>query len=137
MPDAINTRKDAGGAGTQTSRPRSRHDKRREISRGLILDAAQKLMLEEGYAAVSSRRVAREAGLKAPLVHYHFPTTDDLLLALFRRAVAVELDKWDSAGEDSLSSIWQAYQNPEHTALALDSGCLRYRTQIAGDELFA
>ena len=38
-------------------------------------------MIDEGYAAVSTRRVAAKAGLTPPLVHYYFPTTDDLLLA--------------------------------------------------------
>ena len=55
-------------------------------TRSLILDATEALMREEGYAAVSSRRVAERAGLKSPLVHYHFGTMDELFLELFRRA---------------------------------------------------
>ena len=51
-----------------------------------ILDATELIMREEGYAAVSSRRVAERAGLKSQLVHYHFGKMDDLFLALFRRA---------------------------------------------------
>ncbi len=54
-------------------------------TRTAILNAAYKIMREEGYAAVSSRRVAEEAGLKSQLVHYHFGTMDNLFLALFRR----------------------------------------------------
>jgi AcrR family transcriptional regulator len=54
--------------------------------RTLLLDTTQQLMLEEGYAAVSTRRVALKAGIKPPLVHYYFPTTDDLLLAVYERA---------------------------------------------------
>ena len=42
-------------------------------------------MLEEGYAAVTSRRVAERAGLKPQLVHYYFRTMEDLFLAVFRR----------------------------------------------------
>src|ERR1039458_10291908 len=38
-------------------------------SRAALLDATERLMLEEGYAAVSSRRVAQAAGLKPQLVH--------------------------------------------------------------------
>ena len=37
-------------------------------TRAVLLDATEQLMLEEGYAAVSSRRVARTAGLNAGLV---------------------------------------------------------------------
>ena len=39
-------------------------------------------MIREGYAAVTSRRVEAEAGIK---VHYHFGTLDDLFIAVARR----------------------------------------------------
>ncbi len=42
-------------------------------------------MREEGYAAVTSRRVAERAGLKSQLVHYHFGTMDELFQAAYRR----------------------------------------------------
>ncbi|MGK2908303.1 MAG: TetR family transcriptional regulator [Sphingobium sp.] len=41
--------------------------------------------MEEGYAAVSGRKVAARAGLNASLIHYYFPTSDDLLVAAYRR----------------------------------------------------
>src|SRR5690349_18396757 len=50
-----------------------------------LLDTTERLMLDEGYAAVTSRRVAKEAGVTPPLVHYYFPSLDDLFLAVFRR----------------------------------------------------
>ena len=54
-------------------------------TQSVILDAAERLMLEEGWAAVTSRRVAEEAGLGSQLVHYHFGSMDDLLRAVFQR----------------------------------------------------
>ena len=54
-------------------------------NRGVLLDAAEQLLLEEGYAAVTSRRVAERAGLKPQLVHYYFRTMEDLFLEVFRR----------------------------------------------------
>ena len=54
-------------------------------NRGVLLDAAEQLMLEEGYAAVTSRRVAEQAGLEPQLVHYYFRTMEDLFLEVFRR----------------------------------------------------
>ena len=54
-------------------------------NRGLLLDAAEQLMLEEGYAAVTSRRLANKAGLKPQLVHYYFRTMEELFLEVFRR----------------------------------------------------
>lgn len=54
-------------------------------TRTVILDAAEQLMLSEGWAAVTGRRVADVAGLGSQLVHYHFGTMDDLLRAVFQR----------------------------------------------------
>ncbi len=54
-------------------------------NRVLLLDAAEQLMLEEGYAAVTSRRLASKAGLKPQLVHYYFRTMEELFLEVFRR----------------------------------------------------
>ena len=47
-----------------------------------LLDAAERIMLEDGYAAVTSRRVEADAGLK---LHYHFGSVDELFIAMVRR----------------------------------------------------
>ncbi|WP_280398693.1 TetR/AcrR family transcriptional regulator [Nocardia carnea] len=54
-------------------------------NRGVLMDAAEQLMLEQGWAAVTSRRVAEHAGLKPQLVHYYFRSMDELFLEMFRR----------------------------------------------------
>ncbi len=53
--------------------------------RAAIFDATEKIMQEEGYAAVSSRKVARKAGLKSQLLHYYFKTMDELFVAVWQR----------------------------------------------------
>ena len=53
--------------------------------RTAILDAVEDILREEGYAAVSSRKVAARAGLSSKLVHYHYKTMDQLFLAVFNR----------------------------------------------------
>ena len=63
----------------------------------MLLDAAERVMIAEGYAAVTSRRVAAEAGLKPQLVHYYFATMDDLFLAVFRRRAEVGLERQAAA----------------------------------------
>jgi AcrR family transcriptional regulator len=55
-------------------------------NRAALLDAAEQIMLEEGYPAASSRRVAERAGLKHQLVHYYFHGMDELFSASFRRS---------------------------------------------------
>lgn len=71
-------------------------------NRGVLLDAAEKLLLEEGYAAVTSRRVAERAGLKPQLVHYYFRTMEDLFLAVFRRMA-----------EAGLTALTEALASPQ------------------------
>lgn len=123
----------------KTRVPGKRRDPRKTLSQGLILDTAEKLILQEGYAAVSVRRVAKEAGLTPSLIHYHFPTTDDLFVAVFRRAAVQELDKLDEAGTspDSLLGIWHSYQNSERTALALEFMALANHRKAIRDEIAA
>ena len=58
-------------------RPRAATEEKRQR----LLDATEEIMLADGYAAVSSRRVAAAVGINAPLVHYYFPTLDDLFVA--------------------------------------------------------
>jgi AcrR family transcriptional regulator len=55
-------------------------------NRSALLDAAEQIMLDEGYPAASSRRVADKAGLKHQLVHYYFHGMDELFTASFRRS---------------------------------------------------
>lgn len=59
-------------------------------TRTALLDAAEALMIEEGYAAVSSRRIASKAGLPNA-IHYYFETMDDLFIELFRRGASRNL----------------------------------------------
>ncbi|MDR2856633.1 MAG: TetR/AcrR family transcriptional regulator [Novosphingobium sp.] len=91
-------------------------------TRALILDATEQLIREEGYASVSTRRVAARAGLKPSLVHYYFPTTDDLLLAMSRRG-AEESDRMiDEAlrSDDPLRALWRYLADPSRIAVALE-----------------
>lgn len=49
-------------------------------TRERLLDAAAQLIVEDGWGAVTTRRVADRAGLRPGLVHYHFRTVTDLLI---------------------------------------------------------
>ena len=51
----------------------------------LILRTAERIMRDEGYAAVTVRHVAKVAGVSSTLLHYYYPTADDLLVALYRQ----------------------------------------------------
>jgi len=47
-----------------------------------ILDAARKRLLTDGYHAISTRKVAAEAGVPLSQVHYHFGSKGGMVLAL-------------------------------------------------------
>jgi AcrR family transcriptional regulator len=64
-----------------------------------LLDAAELIMLRDGYAAVTSRRLEAETGLK---VHYHYGTLDELFIALVRRR-----------GEGNVARLADALGSPE------------------------
>jgi AcrR family transcriptional regulator len=66
-------------------------------------------MLEEGYAAATSRRVAAKAGVKPALVHYYFPTMDDLFLAVLRDGAETNLQRQRQALADNepLHALWR------------------------------
>ncbi len=75
-------------------------------------------MLRHGYAAVSSRRVAEEAGLKHQLVHYYFRTMDDLFVETFRRRADANLARLDDIveSEQPLHALWAHTADPRGAA---------------------
>jgi len=91
-------------------------------NRGVLLDAAEQLMLEEGYAAVTSRRVAEKAALKPQLVHYYFRTMDDLFLAAFRRRAEEGLEVQAQAlqSPQPLWALWRFSTDPAATAITME-----------------
>ena len=91
-------------------------------NRGLLLDAAEQLMLEEGYAAVTSRRVAEKAALKPQLVHYYFRTMDDLFLAAFRRRAEEGLEAQAQVlqARQPLWALWRFSIDPAATAITME-----------------
>jgi AcrR family transcriptional regulator len=91
-------------------------------NRGVLLDAAEQLMLEDGYAAVTSRRVAERAGLKPQLVHYYFRTMDEMFLEVFRRMSQQGLDAHAEAltSEQPLWALWEFGTDPTATRLTVE-----------------
>ena len=57
----------------------------REANVAAFLDAAERLLIKEGAAGISTRQLAREAGHNHGLVHYYFGSVDELLLQALER----------------------------------------------------
>jgi AcrR family transcriptional regulator len=55
-------------------------------TKGKILDAAFRRLVQEGYAALSVREIAKDAGVNHALINYHFRTKDQLVIAVLEAA---------------------------------------------------
>jgi TetR/AcrR family transcriptional regulator len=102
-------------------------------TRSQLVDAAEVLLLEEGHAAVTSRRVAAKAGLKPQLVHYYFRTMDDLFLEVFRRRAERDLAGFERAvaADGSLRNLWRLNADPRGAAFNVEFVALaKHRTAI-------
>lgn len=102
----------------------------RSAAEEALLDAAERLLVDVGYAAITTRRLAEEAGVNHGLVHYYFGSNENLLvralerftdrlIARQRELYAAELpfvDKWRTAmrylvGEDvTYEKVWLELQ---------------------------
>jgi AcrR family transcriptional regulator len=114
----------------------------RTAAEDALLDAAERLLAGVGYAGITTRRLAEEAGINHGLVHYYFGSVENLLVHALERFTGrlisrqrelytAELpfaDKWRTAmryllEEDvSYQKIWLELQ-----ALAWNNADLRIR----------
>jgi AcrR family transcriptional regulator len=87
-----------------------------------LLDATERLMLRDGYAAVTSRRVAAEAGVNPGLVYYYFGPMDTLLAQTFLRRSGRMLERQAEAlaSEQPLWALWDLIRDQTNTALNLE-----------------
>jgi len=111
--------------GTETSR-----------TRALLLDVTERLLVEESFAAVTSRRVAADAGVNAALVHYYFPTLDDLFVAVYKRRTEhlVRRLTEDLRTDQPLWAMWEYNSDRTGTALASEFLALaNHRTAIRAE----
>jgi AcrR family transcriptional regulator len=87
-----------------------------------ILDTAERLFGEQGYAATSLRHIISEAGVNLAAIHYHFGTKEDLLDQLVMRkagpvneerlAMLDSLEAAAGAGPVPVEKILQAFLAP-------------------------
>jgi len=107
--------------------------------RAQLLDVAERLLLDEGYAAVTSRRVAGEAGITLSLVHYYFGPMENLLLEVFRRRaedmLAREADAL--ASDQPLWALWDTTREYAATSLNQEFLALGNHYELVRDEICA
>lgn len=57
----------------------------RSDARAALMDAAERLLVEVGYAGITTRRLAAEAEVNHGLVHYYFGSMENVLAATLER----------------------------------------------------
>jgi AcrR family transcriptional regulator len=57
----------------------------RSAAEEALLDAAERLLVDVGYARITTRRLAEEAGVNHGLVHYYFGSIENLLVRTLER----------------------------------------------------
>jgi AcrR family transcriptional regulator len=105
-------------------------------TRARLLDATEQVMLAEGYAAVTSRRVAKETGVTPALVHYYFSTIDDLFLAVIRRRGAQQAQRQERAlsSDRPIHALWELSKERAGTGLLVEFIALaNHRKAIAAE----
>jgi AcrR family transcriptional regulator len=68
-----------------------------EATRQQIIEAALATLKNEGFAAATSREIARAGGFNPALIFYHFGSIDALLLAALDRTSAERLERYRQA----------------------------------------
>src|SRR5215471_5026751 len=72
--------------------PRSLKEKQRQEREALILKAAEEVFLEKGYHETSIDEIAARVGIAKGTVYLHFPSKEDLVIALAERDMLKLLD---------------------------------------------
>jgi AcrR family transcriptional regulator len=71
---------------TDQPAPRSSGSDARGGTADALLDATERLLVSEGPAALSTRRIAEEAGQSHGLIRYHFGSVETLMIRCLERA---------------------------------------------------
>lgn len=82
----------------------------RQQATAALLDAAERVLYEVGYAGVSTRAVADAAGLRPGLVHYYFGSMEELLTQTLERFVDQLAEALEALYEDPTLSFAEKWR---------------------------
>jgi AcrR family transcriptional regulator len=111
------------------ARPRRTQADRRAATLAALLDAGVEVLVEEGQAALTTRRVAARADVSQGTVMHYFPQRRDLIGAVVRRATDVVLAELSAVGASEASAtpghrfaamldeVWELHNSPVHQAV--------------------
>ena len=94
-------------------------------TRRVIVEAARRRLLADGYAGLSTRKVAEEAGVPLSQLHYHFGSKGGLILALFEEESQRRLERQRNMYAQD-APLWRRYERAcDFLEDDLDSGYVR------------
>ena len=112
-------------------------------NRSALIEAAETVMCRDGYASVTARKVASEAGLKVQLVYYYFESMDALVIELIEKNSAARMKHFVKAltSTHPLRALWELNRNKssalfttEILAMANHKESIRQALASIGDE---
>lgn len=100
------------------ARPSNTEQRKKEIIMALL-----RVMSERGYEKASIQAIAKEAGLSAGLLHYHFKSKQEILLALVQWITASANERLNQMNE-GLTDPWEKLAAFINARLANNQGAL-------------
>lgn len=95
-------------------------------TRTTLIDVATAQVRRQGYSAFSYADLAAVVGIRKPSIHHHFPTKEDLgvaVVAAYTEAFSEQLDRIDAKVGKAAERL-RAYAGLYRDGLEHDQGCL-------------
>jgi AcrR family transcriptional regulator len=108
-----------------------RHD-----TKDRILDTAERLFADQGFAGTSLRQITADANVNLAAVNYHFKSKEALLAAVIERTLAPinkrrmelldEVDASSTGGRPDLEAVVRAFVRPAFEARSANAESMRH-----------
>src|SRR5260370_19576239 len=105
---------------------RSLKEKQRQEREELILQAAEEMLAEKGYHETSMDEIAARVGIAKGTVYLHFPSKEDLVVAIFQR----DMEKLLQLIKTTISSSLTPREKAEIILEQLYGGLFTSRMQL-------
>ena len=101
------------------------------VTRDLMFDAAENILQNKGYQALTARRVAEIAGFNHQTVYYYFASMDDLVIGAFRRRATASLERLKDclASDRSLHRMAELIADQGNARLSLEFAAMAPRIE--------
>lgn len=114
--------------------PRSLKERQRQEREALILQVAEEVLMEKGYYETSIDEIASRVGIAKGTVYLHFPSKEDLIVAIMMREIRQLIDNvkkiasTEGSAQSKLERILESFYGnfAQHAQLA--SGVLHHAT---------